>query len=534
MKSRRLTCITMMMLLAALAIPVGLAALADAAQPKHHHYQITDIGTFGGPSSYFNSLSLSDRFGFVCCGFFSFAQMFNKRGILAGWAETSTPDPYAAFCYTPDCFAAHAFRWQQGVKSDLGALPGGASSAAFWINSDGLVVGNSENGITDPLIPGFPEVRAVLWNQGKIIDLGTLGGNQSFAEAVNDRNQIVGVALNVDSDTFSFYDLFVGGSSNGTQTRAVLWDHGIIQDLGTLGGFDAAAFLVNQRGQVAGFSYTNSIPNPDDGLPTIDPFLWDPNTGMKDLGNFGDLAASVNGLNNQSEVVGGLYLSGDQQIHPFLWDGKKLIDLVAPPFGGPGNGEASWINEAGEVVGLAGVPKSCPPGSPVGPIQQAFLWRNGVMKDLGSLPGSPNSEGDFINSRSQIVGLSWTCDFSFTAFLWENGSMVDLNALVPANSPFLFAASSIDDRGAIVALGALPDGATHAMLLIPCDKNHADMEGCDYSLVDAAPQSNPASVVQRLSIPPKPAMIGRGMMWPLGVGRVPGLRTLGPGTGPAN
>jgi uncharacterized membrane protein len=88
-------------------------------------------------------------------------------------------------------------------KPILGALPGGASSAAFWINEKGWITGNSENGETDPLIPGLPEVRAVLWKHGKIQDLGTLGGSSSFSQAVNNRGQVTGLALNRIPDPFS-------------------------------------------------------------------------------------------------------------------------------------------------------------------------------------------------------------------------------------------------------------------------------------------------------------------------------------------
>jgi len=493
MKPRFLMALTVVILFAALADPLTLAA-QDNQDTRHHHYKLIDIGTFGGPLSYFNSLSLSDRFGFGAA-FYGFAQVMDSQTILVGGADTSVPDPFPNFCFTPSCFASHAFEWQNGIETDLGTLPGGASSLATWINSNGLIAGDSQNGEIDPL-SGLPELRAVTWENGQIRKLRTLGGNQTQAEAVNDRSQVAGVATNKTPDPFSFVYLFTPApSTNGTQTRAVLWNRGAAQDLGTLGGPDAAAFLVNQRGQVAGYSYTNSIPNPDDCLPvelnlvclpTLDPFLWDPKTGMKDLGNFGDQAAAVNGLNNRGEVVGGLWLPGNQQIHPFLWDRNRLIDLVVPPFGGLGNGEASWVNEGGEIVGSAGVPDSCPSGSLVGPIQHAFLWTNGHMKDLGHLPGSPNSEGDFINAKSQIVGLSWDCNYDFTAVLWENGSIGDLNTLVPAGSPFLFASSFINDKGEIAAFGQFPNGDFHAELLVPCDENHPGVEGCDYRLVEAS------------------------------------------------
>jgi len=493
MKSRFLMLLTAITLFAALATPLRLAA-QDNQDRKHNRYQLIDMGTFGGPSSYFNSLSVTDVFQFATV-FYNNAQVRNAQGVFVGFADTSAPDPYPGFCYVPDCFVAHAFQWRNGVKSDLGTLPGAASSAAFWINAKGWITGNSENGETDPLIPGLPEVRAVLWKHGEINDLGTLGGSHSFAQAINDRGQITGLALNAIPDPFSYYYLFLHNFSNGTQTRAFLWDEEEgMQDLGTLGGPDAFPSLINQRGQVAGYSYTSSIPDPIVGLPPYHPFLWEKGKGMKDLGSFGGVqTASVNGLNERGEVVGGLLLPGDKIGHPFLWDGKKLIDLTAPPFGQALGGEARWINEAGEVVGSAGLAVPC---AGQGSQTHGFLWRNGKMTDLGMIAGSPNSQADFINSKSQIVGGSFSCEIgSPIAFLWENGSMVDLNTLIPPNSPlYLYWAPYIDDQGVIGAFGSLADGDSHALLLIPCDEKHGGVEGCDYSLVDSATvpsRSNP-------------------------------------------
>lgn len=481
----------------ALSTSSASPASADAAAtPRvwHHHYKLIDLGTFGGPNSYFDTLLVTDGFNYGTA-FYNNARVWNGQGNFVGFADTPTSDPYSAdplFCYVPECFTAHAFEWRDGNKVDLGTLPGGASSAAFWINSKGLITGNSENGELDPVIPGLPELRAVIWKDGKIRDLGTLGGSSSFSQAVNDRGQVTGLALNGIPDPFSFYYQYLFClpfqicPADATETRGFIWDEKDgMQDIGTLGGPDAFPSLINNRGQIAGFSYTDSIPQPTTGFPTAHPFLWEKGKGMKDLGSFGgSITASVNGLNERGEVVGGSFLAGDVNFDPFLWDGDKLIDLLAPPFSG--GGEANWINEAGEAVGIAVLPAQCP-GSQTDMVH-AFLWRGGTITDLGSVSGTSLSRADFINSQSQVVGGSWACDNSvFDGFLWENGSMVDLNELVPANSALhIVWAPFINDEGVIGVFANTSNGDLHAALLIPCDENHPDVEGCDYSMVDGS------------------------------------------------
>jgi probable HAF family extracellular repeat protein len=228
----------------------------------------------------------------------------------------------------------------------LGALPGGFNGFAVSVNASGAIVGTAENGETDPL-QGYPESHPVLWKDGRTIDLGTFGGYEGLAFAINNRGQVAGFAQNAISDPFGYFGF-------GTQSRAFLWQDGTLQDLGTLGGNNASSDYLNDSGQVAGHSDTNTTPSPVFGLPTQHPFLWE-NGRMLDLGTLGGTLGAPNDLNNRGQVVGLSSLAGDLTYHPFIWDEGVLRDLGT--LGGP-SGSANKINDAGQVVGYGDVPGS--------------------------------------------------------------------------------------------------------------------------------------------------------------------------------
>jgi probable HAF family extracellular repeat protein len=298
-----------------------------------------------------------------------------------------------------------------------------------------------------------------------VVDLGTLGGATSFATGINDRGLIVGASANAVPDPISFFGL-------GTETRTFVWKNGQMGDIGTLGGPDAWPWVgPNNRGQVSGSSYTSSTLNADTGSPTIHPFLWEDGT-MTDLGSLGGTLAFGEGVNERGEVIGISTLAGNiagangQPIfHPFIWRDGSITDLGT--LGGD-NGDVSWINEAGQVVGEADLPGS--------ETHDAFLWERGVMTDLGNLGHS--SFAFAINSRGQVVGSSKANDGTLHAFLWEKGApMIDLDVFVPegAGLQLLTHALNINDPGEIMGLGfprGVPPGdidfGAHVFLLVPC------------------------------------------------------------------
>ncbi len=291
MKPRTWMWMPVVSLFAALAMPVCMAAQDNLSQdhkPKHQKYKLIDLGTFGGPNSFYFSSPVGDN--------------VNNHGTVVGAADTSLQDPYYPNCDTPDCLILRAFQWKDGILTDLGTLPHGYSSSAGWVNDAGMILGESENGDIDP-ISGLPVNLAVVWRHGQITSLGTLGGSFSFGNAMNNRGQVVGLALNAIPDPFSYFGL-------GTQTRAFLWDKGVMRDLGTLGGPDSWPASINESGQVAGWAFTNSTPNPVTGIPTQHPFFWKNGT-MHDLGTLGGTfgvvgtrnGGSGGGLNNRGRLL---------------------------------------------------------------------------------------------------------------------------------------------------------------------------------------------------------------------------------------
>jgi probable HAF family extracellular repeat protein len=166
----------------------------------------------------------------------------------------------------------------------------------------------------------------------------------------------------------------------------------------------------------------------------------------------------------------------------------KNLDLGT--FGGS-NGEAANVNDDGDVAGSADFPGD--------QIHHAALWRDGGMTDLGTVAGDPCSRALSINSRGQIVGTSSNCYIPVHAFLWENGGpMIDLNTFVPPGSGLtLTAATYINNPGEIAVQAVLPNGDTHAVLLIPCDENHDDTKGCeDGESATAVTQSSRAAFTE--------------------------------------
>jgi len=334
--------------------------------------------------------------------------------------------------------------------TDLGTL-GGAESEAWALNERGDVAGWAQNAAGGR--------RAFLFRDGKMSDLGVLPGHgSSEAYGVNDQGQVAGVSIT--EKPLAAVDTARSAGSVGVR-RAVLWSEGKALDLGP-----GEARDVNNRGQVAGH-------------PASGPgFVWQEGKGRRELeaGTPGRVLQAW-ALNDAGTVAGTLAIPaasrpwGVRPLSPFVQaagDGK--LEILLPNTALPGDATAFALNAKGDAVGvdphLDGV---------------AFLWKNGVYTRLGTMNGPVtvgfgghagfhHSTAFGINDRGQVVGWANASDRGMNdlrAILWQGGALLDLNQRIDGGAGWtLEAARAINNRGQICGVGKT-GGKRHAFLLTP-------------------------------------------------------------------
>ena len=144
--------------------------------------------------------------------------------------------------------------------TDLGTL-GGNNSVPQGVNNRGQVAGFAETPDIDPTC-GCPVIHAFLWEEGVMQDLGTLGGRNSAAAGINPEGEVAGYAeIPVADPNFPPF----------LEHRAFLWEKGLMTDLGTFGGPDGFAAGINEVGQVVGAADVNGTPVPPLSIPLFSP-----------------------------------------------------------------------------------------------------------------------------------------------------------------------------------------------------------------------------------------------------------------------
>ena len=308
-----------------------------------------------------------------------------------------------------------------------------------------------------------------------VIDLGTLGGNASYAYSVNDNNQIVGKAyINSSEYRACFFDS-TGHGNNINLKGSFMYPWGEARSInnsgnivGTAGG---AAYLFNNSGQGnnrwlgAGFALSINNSGQIVGGATS-ACLFDPTGGGNNinLGTLGGLGSLAYSINDNAQIVGRATDSSGSS-HACLFDstgGKNNTDLGTL---GGSESYAYSINNSSQIVGFSTRGDSS---------IRACLFDptgGGNNKNLGIISGHNYSTAFAINDNNQIVGVVYDdpAYYNCHACLFDptgGRNNTDLNTLIDPSSGWTLAyAWDISNNGWIVGEGN-HNGQDRAFLLV--------------------------------------------------------------------
>ncbi len=401
---------------------VGMLLLTELAFGTLPEYEIIDLGTLGGSSSY--PLGINDA------------------GQVVGTSRTA--DGIIG--------RTHGFLWDEvGGMIDMTELLDDSldcdyiTSAIAINNNEQIVCRAHRTYLMD--VPKHLRMREpyFLWDSEtgfveltafESLGLGIMGDS---VRAINDNMQVVGTVGTI-SPAFALSSL---------ESHAVLWDSiNGITDLGTLGGRDSYANNINADGIVVGASTTGLLYEND--RAEAHAFLWDSINGMTDLGTLSSNDSSAWAINNFDKVVGASVINeldeNERAInHAFVWTYEEgMIDIHDSSYA---SSIALGINDNDQVVG--------------------------IVSDKMHIHHS----GGFIIYEG-IICSPWGCPQNRSAFLWDKRyGMVNLNDILPEDSgwDYLESAKGINNKGQIIGLGSI-NGQKHAFLLNPIPPIPAEID----------------------------------------------------------
>ena len=324
--------------------------------------------------------------------------------------------------------------------TSLGTL-GGLEGVAKAINNYGDIVGEA----------GAPDGRrhATLWTNGQAIDIGP-PNRSSWGVAINNSGQ----ALVADN-----YHVWLWEKGSGLDLLSEL----------------IRAYAINDAGQVVGISSA--------GLGSV---LWQDGT-IVDL--WETIGIGGTDINNLGQIAGSIP-AGSYSSHAAFWDGSQVIDLGT--LGGLYS-FATGVNDLGQVIGES---ERAPGGDR---IFYGFLWDRGRLTDLSELVGYKVRGLHLNNCGEVLLPGTGRSDEAFYVYHAERGLRPVRGVYGPEAGWWYFYGRGMNDAGEIVGSGSMT-GPGLGFLIAPV-RGDLDWDG-DVDLGDFADFS------ARLTGPKAPAIPG--------------------------
>jgi len=167
------------------------------------------------------------------------------------------------------------------------------------------------------------EYQPVLYREGRLIKLGSLGGRYGVGYGINNKSEITGFSHQADGSP-----------------RAFLWKKGVMKDLGTLGGSASVGMAINNHGLVVGAA--------KNAQEQYQGFSYD-GTTMQPLPTRAGLSISPTAVNDDGVIVG-----RTEQGAAVIRDGRLFqLKEVTDGSGSEWDAltDAQGINDDGVIVG---------------------------------------------------------------------------------------------------------------------------------------------------------------------------------------
>ncbi len=314
---------------------------------------------------------------------------------------------------------------------DLGTLPGDNFSVAYHVNNLGEVVGVSGNNRDPAYGHGL---RAFLYREGRMIDLGTLGGVGSQAFNLNDNGQVVGITYQAEGRTIAF--LYSNGQMTNLEALA-----------GVSGVWQLTPAAINNAGQIVGRAYERQSGTEAPFYYTAGQFLLFTNhpPGIYPSGSAGD-------INESGLACGASDLGMSRYVAVYISEmGVMPIPLVQAI---PGETYGFAINNSGHLLGGLG--------------GNNFIYRDGELTFIGPFREGYMGYASDLNDSDDVIGYDPSSDPS--PFLYREGVVYYLNDHIrPHTGWTLQGAYGLNNKAQIVGFG-LHHGKTRAYLLTPTAK----------------------------------------------------------------
>lgn len=301
---------------------------------------------------------------------------------------------------------------------------------------------------------------------GTTIDMGVLPGkNASYAWAANNSGHVVGASYNSV--------LLPGGGEERTNERAFLHNGTAMIDIGLQGFTHSYADEIDASGRVLGTSYNVNM----SGNPTASKAFLYQNGNMVDLTPVNSTSAWAEFLPNGRVLseAGSLMSSIPDNDYSWVYENNTLYPINL-------GGTYSFAYESnGQIIGGALL---------AGGIQRGFFYEgNGVVRQIGTLPGRTHSYANEANAAGHVVGQAFNIGANQThtdmrAFYYNGTTTEEIPLVGSTNVNFGW---NIDNQNRIIGVAHTegPNGQSgnyHAFLALPSQtqngRNHRfDFDG---------------------------------------------------------